>query len=137
MAINGKLILKISKLKGYLKILEKKKGISKEEIHQDEILRGAVERYLYLAADTAISIAEMVIVRKGLRVSSTYSESIDILGEAGILPNKFAFEFARMAGFRNILAHEYENTDYSIIVDAINNKIADFYKFIEFIEKLV
>jgi len=61
--------------------------------------------YLYLLADSSITLAELVIKHKKLRLPQTYHEAIDILGEKGIIEPEFAFSFARIAGFRNFLAH--------------------------------
>jgi uncharacterized protein YutE (UPF0331/DUF86 family) len=36
-----------------------------------------------------------------------------------------------MAGFRNIITHDYEKTDYSIVLDVIKNKLKDIEAFIK------
>jgi len=40
-----------------------------------------------------------------------YYEAITTLGELGILPFEFSQKFAPIAGFRNILVHEYLQVD--------------------------
>lgn len=56
-----------------------------------------------------MTLAELVIKHKKLRIPQLYHEAIDILGENRILEPAFAYKFARIAGFRNFLAHDYEN----------------------------
>ncbi|MEJ2684518.1 MAG: DUF86 domain-containing protein [Candidatus Sulfobium sp.] len=72
---------------------------------------GALLYYLYLLADSCVSLAEMVIKKKSLRIPQSYQEAFDILGEGGVLEPAFAFDFAKIAGFRNFLAHDYEKMD--------------------------
>jgi len=39
-----------------------------------------------------------------------------------------------MVGLRNILIHEYSSIDLNKVYDILQNKLDDFYKFIEYIE---
>jgi uncharacterized protein YutE (UPF0331/DUF86 family) len=62
---------KISSAKKYLKILQRYGGYKKEDIEGNIDIRGAVERYLYLAIQATIDLAEAVIAYKGLRKPTT------------------------------------------------------------------
>ncbi|HDO25704.1 MAG TPA: DUF86 domain-containing protein, partial [Nitrospirae bacterium] len=106
---------KISSVHKYLAILEKYKTYSQKEIIDNIDRRGAVERYLYLAIQSTIDLAEAVIVFKNLRKPSTMSESFHILHEAGIVPVDLTDQMVRMTGFRNIIAHDYEKLNYDIM----------------------
>lgn len=64
---------------------------------------------------------------------SVLAESIDILGESGILDAKFAYDFGKIAGFRNFLAHEYEHIDPSFICEKILPKLEDVDRFLDVI----
>jgi len=72
---------KISAAKKYLKILERYKKYSREELESNTDIRGASERYLYLASQAAIDLAEAVIAYKGFRKPTTMTETFHILGE--------------------------------------------------------
>ena len=74
---------------------------------------------------TCISLAEMMIKYKGLRIPQSYQDAFDILGENNILEPGFAFSFAKMAGFRNFLAHAYERISPKFICDSALSKLAD------------
>ena len=69
---------KISLVRKYLKILDGFKSFSRQEIEEDEKIKGALERYLYLAAQAAIDLAEAVISFKKFRKPTTLRESFDI-----------------------------------------------------------
>ena len=75
--------------------------------------------YLYLMADSCIALAELMIKYKGLRSPQTYSEAFDILGANHILDPDFSYAFAKIAGFRNFLAHDYEAVDGQRICNSL------------------
>lgn len=126
---------KISALKKYLKILTAYKKYAQQELEHDLNLRGAVERYLYLAAQTAIDLAEAVIAYKGFRKPTTMSEAFFILQEEGIIGQDVADAMAKMTGFRNIIAHDYERLDYGIVYDVLQNRISDIENFLDTVSR--
>jgi uncharacterized protein YutE (UPF0331/DUF86 family) len=96
----------------------------------DPVYRGALLYYLYLLSDSCIVLAELVIKHKGLRIPQSYAESFDILGDSHILDAEFAYSFARIAGFRNFLAHDYEKIDPEIICGQIVNSSDDVVQYL-------
>lgn len=129
--------IRLERLEGYLKLLKEYKGISKDELINDAKKRGAAERYLQLAAEVCIDIAEILISANGLRTPEDARDAIDILGQEGIIDDEFAFGFDKIAGFRNILVHDYLKIDYEIVADKINNRLDDFETFAKQIAKYV
>ena len=55
---------RVSAAKKYLKILEGFKRYSENEIAGDITVKGALERYLYLAVQAAIDLAEAILLIK-------------------------------------------------------------------------
>ena len=86
-------------------------------------------------ADTCIALAEQVIRDQKLRSPQSYHESFDILGDAGILTPEFAYSFSRIAGFRNFLAHDYEQIEAKTICNEVLSKLDDVRIFIQQIKK--
>jgi uncharacterized protein YutE (UPF0331/DUF86 family) len=121
---------KVSSIKRYLGILSSYQGVSVEQLEADATLRGAVERYLYLLAQATIDLAEALIAFRGLRKPGTMGESFTVLWEAGLLTQDLAVRLTRMAGFRNILAHDYERLNYEIVVAVLRNHLVDVEEFI-------
>lgn len=115
MTLREKVAEKLGSLKEYIGYLRNCQRASVADLKQDPILRGAVERYLQLSAESVIDVAEMFIAELGLRKPEEYKEAIRILGEAGILPAEFAVTFSSIAGFRNILVHEYARVDLELV----------------------
>src|SRR6516164_3750389 len=102
---------KVGRIREHLAFIRSIKDDCETRFISDPLYRGALLHYLYLMSDGCIVLAEMVIKARGLRVSQSYAESFDILGENDVIDRAFAYDFARIAGFRNFLAHDYEKVD--------------------------
>lgn len=125
---------KISSIQKYLKILEGYKKYSRKELEDDLNIKGAVERYLYLVTQAAIDLADAVISFKNLRKPTTLSESFQILNEENIIPSELTKKLIRMTGFRNIIAHDYEDLNYDIVYDVLHNRLKDIEEFIKILK---
>ena len=130
-----KLVLRIQKLLGYVKYLEKYRGVTAEELEADVEKRSIVERQLELACESCLDIARLVVTDQRLPIPEKTSGYILALGKGGIIDLKFAEEFAGMANFRNILVHMYLEIDYRRVVDNLNNHLGDFERFAREIAK--
>lgn len=128
---------KISAVRKYLRILQRYKNYSKDKIEDDIDIKGAVERYLYLAIQSTIDLAEAIIAYKDFRKPTTMTDAFYILNEERLIPQKLTKELVKMVGFRNIIAHDYEKLNYDIVFDVLKNKLKDIDVFIKtIIEKL-
>ncbi len=126
---------KIKKIEYYLALLETYRENCVERFKTDPMFEGAVLHYLYLVADGAVTLAEMVIKRKNLMRPDSYYEAIDILGQYGVIPREFAYRFAGIAGFRNFLAHDYEKVDPEQICKTALEKLPQVQEYLEYIRK--
>jgi len=122
---------KISRIREHLALIRSIKDDCEARFVSDPLYRGALLHYLYLLADSCIVLAELVIKEKGLRISQSYAEAFDILGENDILEKNFAYDFAKIAGFRNFLAHDYERVDGLFVCKQILAKIDDIDTYVE------
>lgn len=125
---------KIGRIKEHLSVIRSIKGDCLTQFTTDPVYRGALLHYLYLLADSCIVLAELVIKHKSLRIPQSYSEAFDILGENKILDPSFAYKFAKIAGFRNFLAHDYEKIEAEFICKDITVKLDEVDLFIRQIE---
>ena len=119
----------------YLQLLRDLQDNCQERFATDPIYRGAMLHYLYLMADSCIALAELVIKYKGLRPPQTYSEAFDILGANKLLAPEFAYKFAKIAGFRNFLAHDYEVVDGKRICESLRSGLDEVEQFLEEIQR--
>ncbi len=121
---------KISSVRKYLGIPDRYKKYSRSEIENNVDLKGALERYLYLAIQATIDLAEAFISYKKYRKPSTLSESFSILHEENMLSSALTDNLIRMTGFRNVIAHDYESLDYDIVFDVLQKKLFSIEEFI-------
>lgn len=125
---------KISYLQKRLLSAKKYQCHSLEEMIQNETIRDAIERKLYIVSQASIDLAEVVVAFKEFRKPTTMREAIDILGEEGIVPTEFAGRFHNIVGFRNALAHDYEDLKIEVVYDVLQNKLVEVEEFIKYIQ---
>lgn len=128
---------KIGRIREYLALVNSLKEDCETKFIADPLYRGALLHYVYLMADTCVSLAELLIRSNNLRPPQSYHEAFDILGEAKILAPEFAYSFAKIAGFRNFLAHDYEKIDAKIICREILTQLGDIEEYLQQIEKKI
>jgi uncharacterized protein YutE (UPF0331/DUF86 family) len=128
---------KMGRIREYLTIVRTIQDDCLERFTKDPIYKGALLHYLYMLADSCISLAELIIRKQGLRPPQSYHEAFDILGENRILEREFAYRFARIAGFRNLLAHDYEKVDPKYICEGILSRLPEIDTFLRQIEQAV
>lgn len=95
------------------------------------------ERSVYLCAEIALDIAELIIALRGLPRPATYSDTIYKLGEHKIIPKNFVRRFIYIAGLKNFLAHDYQIDTTAELKKFLRSGINDVKKFIVFLEKSV
>jgi len=105
-----------------------------EEFADNPYLRDIVERNLEVAAQACIDIANRIIALEQLEKPSDAHGAIEMLGKVGVLPREFAEKLAPIAGFRNILVHEYLEIDWAEIMKHLS-RLDDLHAFMEYIKR--
>lgn len=126
---------KISHIQKYLKLLARYKEFSQKEIEQNLDLRGALERYLYLAVQATLDLGEAIIAFKEFRRPGTYTDVFYILGEEKLVSSDLSEKLVNMTKFRNVIAHDYEKVDFGIIYDALKNRLMDIEEFVKSVKE--
>ena len=124
----------MQKLKNCLQKLEPLKQKSLSQIENDTYLKDIIERNFEVAAQCVLDISNRIISEMEGEKPTDYFTAILILGDLKVIPENFAKQFAPIAGFRNILVHQYLDLDWVKLYNYLNN-LSDFYKFIEYVEK--
>lgn len=128
---------KISAIQKYLSLLERYRSYSREEIEHNIDIRGALERYLYLAIQSVIDCAEAVIAYKKFRKPTTLSDAFYILQEEGALSHEEVQLLVGLTGFRNIIAHGYERIDYDVVYAVLHDELKGIEHFATRIKECV
>jgi uncharacterized protein YutE (UPF0331/DUF86 family) len=122
----------LKELKTYLQQLEKYKSIEAQELSDNLELAWVIERGLQLSIQLILDIGNHILAEEGIMVEN-YSEIFDKLVKIEVLPEGFADKIKGMAGFRNILVHDYLEVDKEIVAQVVNNNLDDFYKFAQYV----
>jgi uncharacterized protein YutE (UPF0331/DUF86 family) len=118
---------KLSLMTTYLNDLMPYKDISFENFMEKHY---EIERLLELLVMTASDIVFHLISAKGEPAPTSYKAAFLRVGEMGIISGDLSRSLALSAGLRNILVHEYEEIDYSLVHKSIPVAIRDFTVFI-------
>ena len=123
---------KLKELEKYIKNLQKHEGTDMSELENNLDKMWAIERGLQLSIQVILDLGNHIISDEGISVDN-YSEIFTELAKLNIIPEDYAARIKGMAGFRNILVHEYAEVDLDILLEVLNNNLADFKKFATYI----
>ncbi len=122
---------KISRLRSYTEALKSAEDIDWEKYKSDLRAKAFVERYLHLAIEEVIDIANHLISFFKWREPTGYRDLFQILKEHGIMSEKDLPTFQNMASFRNMLVHRYEIIDEELVFGLFKKRLDDFELFIK------
>jgi uncharacterized protein YutE (UPF0331/DUF86 family) len=114
---------RLERLREYLQVLKTIKKSGLQRFKDDPLVRGAAERYLHLSIECVIDVGNHIISDRGYRKPETYGEIFQILFEKGVLPEELFHEVKEMAGFRNVLVHDYVRLDAEKVFGFIQSKL--------------
>ena len=86
-------------------------------------------RYLHLAVEAAIDLANHRIADQGLRTPDSNRDSFSVLEEAGEIEAALAERMRGWAGFRNVLVHDYIGIDHRIAYAVIRDELDELAEF--------
>jgi uncharacterized protein YutE (UPF0331/DUF86 family) len=116
---------RIDALLQYLQRLERFRSVDRSSFVNEPDVHHLAERYLHLAIEAALDIANHIIADQGYEAPETYRDAFTILGSHGVLAADLATRLQSWAGFRNILVHAYLTIDHGVTWEAIQNDLGD------------
>ena len=119
---------RIDALLGYLERLEPFGAIDREHFIRDRDEHHLAERYLHLAVESALDIANHLIADAGFEAPDTYRDAFAILMRHGVLDDELGKRLQAWAGMRNVLVHLYLDIDHGVTWDTIRNDLGDLRK---------
>lgn len=121
----------------YISRLRELQKYKKEEFISDWKIQHLIERELHLALESMTNIGEMLIGEFNWRKPETYKEIIRILVENKVIPAKYQKKFEELAGFRNILIHDYLYLDYDKVYQHLKKDPKYLEEFIQWVKKTI
>jgi len=128
---------KLSRLQSYVDELKAASDITWEKFQSDLRSKAFVERYLHLAIEEVLDIANHIVSFKQWREPTGYRDLLLILAEKEILPENQLHVFQNMASFRNMLVHRYEMIDTNLVFGIFSKHLPDFDLYISLISQWV
>ncbi len=129
---------RIAKIREYVALLRKIYRLADEKTFiKDPLVYGNAERYLQLAIQCVLDISNHVVADLRLNLPSDNRELFQMLANQRILSPSLSKKLTAMAGFRNILVHEYLEIDRRRVYGVLKNSLGDFETFIRAVSKLI
>jgi len=104
---------------------------------QDKDIQYMVYHAMLLSIQASIDLATGIAVMKTPRRPGTYRETFHILGKFGVIPEGLAGEMSKLAGFRNILVHEYTDLDVTRVYSILTNDLKTMASFRTLVKEFV
>lgn len=120
---------RLEALHGYLEKLKAFLDADEEEFVREPALHDLAERYLHLAVEACLDLANHWISDRALPTPDANRDTFTTLERASELSPELAEKLRGWAGFRNILVHEYLEIDHSIAYRAIHDELGDLDRF--------
>lgn len=101
-----------------------------EAVAQDVKEQRFVEHTLQVAIQAALDVASHVVSDERLGEPRTNRDLFALLARRGLVHAELADRLSRMAGFRNILVHGYQDVDLAVVRDILANRLDDLLVFV-------
>lgn len=120
------------------KLRELAKLTKKEFLDESNYVpRDLADRNLQIATQCLLDIGSHIIAEDGLGTPSDYEDIITILGNKKVISKSLSKRLHGLAGFRNILVHDYMGINYSITYKYLKKNLKDFSDFIKEIQDYI
>ncbi len=123
---------KLIAITSYLEDLRRHESISFDEFMKRHY---EIERIFELLIMTASDVVLHLITSRGEPAPASYRAAFMRAGELGILSAELSKNLSMSAGLRNILVHEYEEIDYTILHKSSPAALRDFSVFVKELSK--
>lgn len=105
------------------------KNCDKESFDTDYKTQDAISMNIQRSCEAAIDLANHVIKSNKLGLPANSRESFEILHSEEIIDDELLRSMKAAVGFRNILVHNYEKIEISILQNIIENHLDDLLEF--------
>ena len=129
---------RIEKIRGYVALLRKIRGLADERhFVSDPLIYGNAERYLQLAIQAVLDVSHHIVADRNLGLPSDSKALFALLAKQKILSAPLSRKLVSMAGFRNVLVHEYMEIDRHRVYQVLRDDLGNFDKFVKAVSKLL
>ena len=123
------ILRKLAELEEYSGQVREYTNITIEQYSSDWKIQRIIERTLQIMIETCVDIAGHIISDRGYRIPKSYADTFKVLHEENILEKELLKTMEKMARFRNIVVHNYDEVDASIVVNILKRHLDDFLTY--------
>ena len=123
------LLRKLAELERNLEQIREYSNITIEQYSSDWKVQRIIERTLQIMIETCVDISGHIISDQGYRIPKSYAATFRILYEENILEKGLFEIMEKMTKFRNIVVHNYDEIDASIVVNILKGHLGDFLTY--------
>ena len=128
---------KLNFLIDYIKDLRERKKVALEKYQKDKSHQRIIERTLHLAIERCLDIGNHIISSEAYREPNDNRDIFMVLYENKIVPGDLLSRLQEMAGFRNLLVHDYTEIDPKRVYENWQNGLKDLEAFGKIIAELL
>ena len=129
---------RLAKIREYLALLRRVRAMADERrFVSDPLVYGNAERYLQLAIQAVLDISHHIVADRNLSLPADSKSLFDVLVRQKVLSRRLATKLTSMAGFRNVLVHEYLEIDRRRVYRVLKTELRDFESFIRAVTRLL
>ncbi len=120
---------KISELEVYQKQMKEFSDIALEAYKANWKTQRIVERTLQMMIETCVDIANHIVSDIGMRSPTSYADTFKVLFENNVIDSGLLIIMEKMAKFRNVVVHQYEEVDSEIVIIILKKHLGDLDRF--------
>ena len=120
------------RLAGLEQLLRRLRGlgeVDRENFLNDPALQAQAERWMHLAGEVCLDLAQHLIASRGWRTPSTYREAFSTLSSEGVLSTELAARMQSWAGLRNLLVHLYLEVDHDKLYRILTEDLGELEQY--------
>ncbi|NLF39814.1 DUF86 domain-containing protein [bacterium] len=125
--VNGIITRKLEHLDSVLAEVRSLGAVTALKLRRSWRLRRIVERELQVLVEIVIDVCQRILALRGATPPASGGDAIKRCIELGVLKPREAY--GRMAGFRNIVVHRYENVDVEVLAGIVSRNLCAFTAF--------
>lgn len=125
--INGVILQKLQTLDEVLLELRSLGQVTVAQLQGDWRTHRAIERDLQVLIEVMIDVCQRLIALAGQTPAGTARDAVERCVQLGALSQYTAYH--RMVQFRNFIVPHYDRVDTTILVEIVNQRLADIERF--------
>ena len=127
--MNDVVLAKISSIKKCIKRIKDTTKLEPESLENNFDIQDIFVLNLQRAIQATFDITNIIIKEYNLELPVSYKKGFAILEKHNFIDAKIMEKMIKMAGFRNIAVHDYENINVEVLKSILKNNLQDFEDF--------